>query len=86
MTLGWSSRNLQVRSNLEAYESGSRERLEQTDDGRTALVHDGLVVGLFDDGDEACDAGRQRYGANNYSVVEIGARPVSLGRHSLVLD
>ena len=86
MALGWSSRNLQVRSNLEAYESGPRERLEQSDNGRTALMHDGLVVGLFDDSDEACDTGRQRYGPNNYSIVEIGAKPASLGWRSLVLD
>ncbi|MDE0163224.1 MAG: hypothetical protein OXL98_15995 [Acidimicrobiaceae bacterium] len=53
--------------------------------GRVALMHDEDVVDVFDDWTAASDAGRERYGSNNYSIVEIGAKPVSLGWFSAAL-
>lgn len=77
--------NPQARLNRLAYESVHRARLERSDMGRVALMHERDVVDVFDDWTAASHAGRERYGSNNYSIVEIGAKPVSLGWFSAAL-
>ena len=46
------------------------------------LLHDREIVKVFDDWDNALSIGYKRYGSGNFSVQEIGARPISLGIRS----
>ena len=73
------SRSDAVRLNRVAYEAKYRHDLEQTDTGRIALMHDEKLVDIYDDANIACEQGLERYGSGNYSIVWIGAKPLSLG-------
>ena len=72
----------QSRSNYEAYVENYQAELEQTHFGKVVLLHDREIVKVFDDWDNALSIGYKRYGSGNFSVQEIGARPISLGIRS----
>lgn len=74
-----------VRLNRIAYEAKYQHNLEETDGGRIALMHDEELVGVYDDANLACEDGLERYGSGNFSVVRIGARPLSLGIYTFAL-
>lgn len=42
-------------------------------------MHDGQLVDIYDEANVACEDGLDRYGSGNYSIVWIGAKPLSLG-------
>ena len=69
----------QARRNHDAYNRQFRESLEREHFGRVALMHDGEVVHVFNDADDAYAIGCQRYGAGNFSLVRVGERPAHLG-------
>ena len=79
------SRSGAVRLNRLAYEAKHRHDLEQTDAGRIALMHDEELVEIYDDANVACEDGLERYGSGNYSIVWIGAKPLSLGIFTFAL-
>ena len=74
-----------VRLNRIAYEAKYQHDLEQTDAGRIALMHDEELVEVYDDANVACEDGLERYGSGNYSIVWIGAKPLSLGIFTFAL-
>ena len=80
------SRSDAVRLNRVAYEAKYRHELEQTDTGRIALMHDEKLVDIYDDANIACEQGLERYGSGNYSIVWIGAKPLSLGIFTFALN
>ena len=79
------TRNDAVRLNRLAYEAKYQQDLEGSDAGRIALMHDEELVELYDDANAACEDGLARYGAGNYSVVRVGAKPLSLGIFTFAL-
>ncbi len=74
-----------VRLNRIAYEAKYQHDLEGTDAGRIALMHDEDLVGIYDDANVACEDGLECYGSGNFSVVPIGAKPLSLGIFTFAL-
>ena len=69
----------QVLANFRAYESRHMESLEAEHLGKTVLLHECEVVGVYPIAREAYDAGCERFGLGNFSIQIIGARPIHLG-------
>lgn len=69
----------QVHTNHAAYDEKYRQELERDHTGRVALMHDGEVVGIYDDHSSAYWVGCERYELGNFSLEWIGARPAHLG-------
>ena len=44
------------------------------------------LVDIYDDANIACEQGLERYGSGNYSIVWIGAKPLSLGIFTFALN
>lgn len=47
--------------------------------GRTALLHDGKLVAVYNDSGDAYQVGVEKFGAGNFSVQTFGEAPKSLG-------
>ncbi|MCY4305665.1 MAG: hypothetical protein OXC62_12950 [Aestuariivita sp.] len=69
------------------------ERLEKNigyeDIGRTSLLHDGKLVAIYNDNDDAYQIGVEKFGAGNFSVQTFGEKPKSLGllaTHGIIFD
>ena len=62
-----------VQLHTRTYETAHREALERHHWGRSALMRDGDVVEIFDEGIDAYDAGIERFGRSNFAVMGIGA-------------
>lgn len=75
----------QLRTNEVAYENDYREKLERDHHGKTALMHDGNVVDIYDDPNDAYVAGYERWGLGSFSMKEIGREPIELGIFSASL-
>ena len=60
-----------------AYASEHREALERDHWGRSALMHRGEVIEIFDAGIDAYDVGMERFGQGNFATQGIGT--VSVG-------
>jgi hypothetical protein len=72
--------------NREAY-AAAREKLEaEHPAGSVALLHDGEIVQVCDNGDEAYSIGREKYGMGHFSTQTIGEAPISLGVFSVLLS
>ena len=74
--------NEQLNINKEAY-SKIREKMEAENLGRVILMHDGEVINIFNDGEDAYMIGLDRYGLGKFSLQTIGDKPISLGYHGL---
>jgi hypothetical protein len=70
--------------NREAYNS-MRDELEKDHLGRIALFHDGKLIRVYNDRDDAYDIGLETYGAGNYSIKRIGSPSQSLGAATMYL-
>ena len=59
------------------------ERLQKTmtveQVGRTALLHDGKLVAIYNDSGDAYQIGVEKFGAGNFSIQTFGEMPKSLG-------
>ncbi len=75
----------QAQANYAAYEDEHKQRLESEHLGRTALMHDGEVAGIYNDEGDAYSIGCEKYGLGNFSMVKIGAKPVHLGAFAAAL-
>ena len=53
--------------------------LEPENAGRTALLHDGELIAIYNDSGDAYEIGREKYGLGNFSVETFGEKPRSLG-------
>jgi hypothetical protein len=72
--------------NREAF-MAARERLEaEHPAGSVALLHDGKIVKICDDSEEAYSIGREKYGMGHFSTQTIGEAPISLGVFSVLLS
>ena len=71
-----------VEENRAAYEA-AREKLEAEHMGRTALLHQGEVVGIYNDCGDAYQVGCDNYGLGHFIIQVIGKPPISLGIHTL---
>ena len=71
-----------VEENRAAYEA-AREKLEAEHMGRTALLHQGEVVGIYNDCGDAYQVGCDNYGLGHFTIQVIGKPPISLGIHTL---
>ena len=47
--------------------------------GRTALLHNGELVAIYNDSGDAYEIGKEKYGLGNFSVETFGTEPKSLG-------
>ena len=72
--------NDQLTINKEAYLKIKHD-LESKDFGRVALMHDGKVIYIFNNGNDAYMIGLDKYGLGNFSLQKIGDKPISLGIH-----
>ncbi len=66
------------------YESKHRTVLESEHWGRSALMHNGEVIDIFDESIDAYDIGVESYGQGNFAVIGIGA--VSAGYRVTATD
>lgn len=64
--------------NQEAYET-IRAQMEALHTGRTALMHNGDFVEVYNDSGDAYKIGCEKFGLGNFSLITIGKQPVSLG-------
>ena len=64
--------------NQAAYEE-IQTAMEREHNGRVALMHDGTVVDLYDGSEAAYKVGLSKYGLGNFSLINIGEQPISLG-------
>ena len=69
----------QIDINHDAYRETHRHGLEKEHLGEYALMHDAQVVDVFETVDEAFNAGMDNFGADQFSIEEIGAQPIHLG-------
>lgn len=53
--------------------------LEADNMGRTALLHDGELIAIYNDSGDAYSIGREKYGLGNFSIETFGEKPRSLG-------
>jgi len=60
---------------IEAYEP-LRPELETEHLGKWALVHDGQLIGVYSEFEEAADAACQKFGKGPYLIKQIGDPPV----------
>ena len=74
----------QLEMNRKAY-SAVKKTLETTDFGRTVLLHDGEVVGIYNDSGDAYAIGCEKFGLGNFTTQKIGQGPISLGILTLCL-
>ena len=56
-----------------------KEALQEEHDGKTALLHNGEIVSIEDHSGEAYRRGCDRFSLGNFSLEEIGQKPLRLG-------
>ena len=71
-------KNQQQEINLAAFKA-AEESLKAEHLGRTALLHDGEIVAIYNDSGDAYAIGCEKYGLGNFSIETIGDEPQSLG-------
>ena len=47
--------------------------------GRTALLHDGELIAIYNDSGDAYSIGVEKYGLGDFSIETFGEKPKSLG-------
>ena len=73
----------QTQENYEAYTREYMEDMERDHFGKFALMHDGEIVYVFNNLDDAYMIGTKQYGLGSFSIVEIGQKPINLSRRAL---
>ncbi len=68
----------QLDRNQEAYEA-IRQDMEDKHHGRVVLMHDGKLIEIYNDRGDAYKIGCEKYGLGNFSLVNVGERPINLG-------
>ena len=68
----------ELEKNRATYES-MKDKLEASDFGRVALFHDGDMIGIYNDAEDAYTAGKSTYGLGNFTTQTIGEQPIHLG-------
>ena len=73
-----------LKKNWDAF-NAAKEEIEAGHLGKTALLHDGEVVAIYNDSGDAYTIGREKYGLGNFSTQTIGEKPIHLGIFTLCL-
>jgi len=68
----------QLEMNWKTFEK-LQETIEPEHIGRTALLHEGELVAIYNDSGDAYQIGVERFGAGNFSIQTFGEAPKSLG-------
>ena len=74
----------QLDRNQAAYES-RRAEMEAAHFGKVVLLHDGEIIEVYNDKGDAYKIGREKYGLGNFSLVNVGEKPISLGYYTSFL-
>lgn len=75
----------QLKKNIKAYDA-IREELEREHFGRIAVFHDGNLVSIYNDRNDAYDIACEKYGLGNFSLRQIGESPGSFGGVAMYLE
>ena len=75
----------QISANYKIYVAKYQDDLEREHMGKVALIHDGELIKIHDNYDNAYWHGVDDYGLGNFSIQEIGSQPAQLGALSFVL-
>ena len=75
----------ELKKNIAAYNS-MKEELERDNFGRIALFHDGKLIAIYNDRNDAYDIACEKFGVGNFSLRQIGENPASFGGASMYLD
>lgn len=75
----------QVEVDHAAYNDKYRQAMEREHFGRVALMHQGEVVGVYNDMGDAYSIGCEKYGLGNFSMKRIGQPPARLGSLGIAL-
>ena len=73
----------QLAINRSAYEK-IQAKMEEEHMGQYALMHDGEVVEINDNGGVVYAIGCERFGLGRFSIEKVGELPHDLGIHGLV--
>ncbi len=68
----------ELEKNRATYES-MKDELERNHLGRVALFHDGELVDIYNDAEDAYTAGKSTYGLGHFTTQTIGEPPIHLG-------
>ena len=69
----------QAELNFTAYSEKYKLELEKQHWGRIVLMHDGEIVGIYNDRGDAYSIGCEKYGLGNFSLQQVGEQPAQLG-------
>ncbi len=75
----------QLDRNQAAYEAMQAD-MEDKHFGRVVLMHDGEVVEVYNDSGDAYKIGCEKYGLGNFSLVNVGERPINLGFFTMFVE
>ena len=75
----------QLDRNQAAYEA-MRVDMEDKHFGRVVLMHDGEIVEVYNDSGDAYKIGCEKYGLGNFSLVNVGERPINLGFFTMFVE
>ncbi|MYH97241.1 MAG: hypothetical protein F4129_12135 [Acidimicrobiia bacterium] len=76
----------QAQANYEVYVARHQEEMEREHRGKIVLMHEGEIVGIYNDDGDAYEIGCDKYGLGNFSAILIGANPIDLGTLALSFD
>ena len=76
----------QIEDNYEAYVAKYQHDLERDHVGKVALLHDGELVQVHENYDDAYWHGVDEWGLGNFSIQEIGEPAAELGILALAFD
>lgn len=68
----------QIKQNDSAYLERKKE-FESLHFGKILLMHNGEVVGAFNDNEDAYFIGCDKFGLGNFSLHRVGKKPIELG-------
>ncbi len=76
--------NPHILENYQAYQEVQQD-LETSHWGKTVVIHEGKVDGIYNDRGDAYAIGCDKFGLGHFYLHTIGNRPVSLGIHGLAI-
>ena len=68
----------QLQRNWDAFQA-LPESVKAENMGRTALLHDGKLIAIYNDCGDAYSIGVEKYGLGDFSIETFGEKPKSLG-------
>ncbi len=72
----------QLKKNWDAFKA-AEGKYGPGDAGKTVLLHDGQVIKVYYDSNDAYSDGCREYGLGNFSMQTIAEKPVSLGAQAM---